>query len=129
MKNFNKSKRGKTGLIADVDCTAAGKPLCEANGVQGFPTIKWGDPSNLEDYDGGRDYDSLKKFAPRISSPYVAPATWTCATTIRRRRLLRFKQCQLRNSVKRSRRSRRLLRMQRQISRKPWTSCRQHIRG
>merc|ERR1712083_352907 len=27
-------------LIADVDCTAAGKPLCEKYGVQGYPTIK-----------------------------------------------------------------------------------------
>merc|ERR1712151_70674 len=74
MKNFNKSKRGKTGLIADVDCTAAGKPLCEASGVQGFPTIKWGDPSNLEDYDGGRDYDSLKKFALENLKPICSPS-------------------------------------------------------
>merc|ERR1712157_317493 len=52
-----------TALVADVDCTAEGKPLCEEHGVEGFPTIKWGDPSALEDYDGGRDYDELKKFA------------------------------------------------------------------
>jgi len=49
----------KSALVADVDCTAAGKPLCDSNGVRGFPTIKYGDPSNLEDYKGGRDFDSL----------------------------------------------------------------------
>merc|ERR1719258_894967 len=74
MKNFNKSKRGQTGLIADVDCTAEGKPLCEKVGVQGFPTIKWGDPSNLEDYDGGRDYEALKKFAKDNLKPMCSPA-------------------------------------------------------
>merc|ERR1711874_70964 len=74
MKNFNKSKKGKTGLIADVDCTADGKPLCEEHGVKGFPTIKWGDPSALEDYDGGRDYDSLKKFAISNLKPVCSPS-------------------------------------------------------
>ena len=39
-----------TQLVADVDCTAEGKPLCDAHGVKGFPTIKWGDPSDLQDY-------------------------------------------------------------------------------
>lgn len=74
MKNFNKSKRGKDGLVADVDCTAAGKPLCEANDVKGFPTIKWGDPSALEAYEGGRDYDTLKKFALDNLKSICSPA-------------------------------------------------------
>jgi len=52
-----------TTLVADVDCTAGGKALCETVGVEGFPTIKYGDASDLEDYQGGRDFDALKKFA------------------------------------------------------------------
>ena len=63
MKSFNKSKRSKDGLVADVDCTADGKALCERVGVSGYPTIKWGDPNALEDYSGERTYDGLKKFA------------------------------------------------------------------
>jgi len=63
-----------TALVADVDCTAAGKPLCDSNGVRGFPTIKHGDPNNLEDYEGGRDYDSLKKFADENLKPSCGPA-------------------------------------------------------
>jgi hypothetical protein len=51
------------GLIADVDCTEEGKPLCDANGVKGFPSLKYGDPSALEDYSGARTYDALAKFA------------------------------------------------------------------
>jgi len=51
-----------TTLVADVDCTAGGKSLCETVGVEGFPTIKYGDASDLEDYQGGRDFDALKTF-------------------------------------------------------------------
>ena len=63
-----------TALVADVDCTAEGKPLCDANGVRGYPTIKWGDPTALEDYKGGRDFDSLKKFAEENLKPMCSPA-------------------------------------------------------
>merc|ERR1719456_523072 len=63
----------KTALVGDVDCTAEGKPLCDSNGVQGFPTIKWGDPSALEDYEGGRSYDALKKFADENLKPVCSP--------------------------------------------------------
>lgn len=62
-----------SALVGDVDCTADGKPLCEEHGVQGFPTIKWGDPSALEDYEGGRDYDELEKFASDNLKPMCSP--------------------------------------------------------
>jgi len=52
-------------VIADVDCTAeGGKELCAEYDVKGYPTIKYfvdGDTKG-EDYKGGRDIDSLKKF-------------------------------------------------------------------
>jgi len=63
-----------TALVADVDCTADGKDLCETHGVRGYPTIKYGDPSNLEDYEGGRDFDDLKKFAEENLKPSCGPA-------------------------------------------------------
>jgi len=74
MTNWNTGENSKTSLIADVDCTAEGKPLCEEVGVQGFPTIKWGDPSALEDYDGGRDYAALESFAKENLKPLCSPA-------------------------------------------------------
>merc|ERR1712187_1093629 len=64
----------KTALVADVDCTADGKPLCEEHGVEGFPTIKWGDPSALEDYDGGREYSDLESFAKENLKPLCSPS-------------------------------------------------------
>jgi len=74
MKNWNKGDRAKTSLIADVDCTADGKPLCETHGVRGFPTIKWGDPSSLETYEGGRKYEDLKTFAKENLKPQCSPS-------------------------------------------------------
>lgn len=59
--------------VYDVDCTAEGKPLCDSSGVKGFPTIKHGDPANLEDYNGGRDYDTLKEFADGLR-PLCSPS-------------------------------------------------------
>jgi len=64
----------KTAGVFDVDCTAAGKPLCDSNGVRGFPTIKYGDPNSLEDYEGGRSYDDLKSFCDENLKPTCSPA-------------------------------------------------------
>jgi hypothetical protein len=60
--------------VYDVDCTTEGKPLCDSNGVRGYPTLKWGDPSALEDYKGARDFDSLKKFAEENLKPICSPS-------------------------------------------------------
>jgi len=58
-------------VIGDVDCTAAGKPLCDKFGVRGYPTIKYFNPPDEEgeDYKGGRDLASLKKFASTELGP------------------------------------------------------------
>jgi len=73
-KLMEEFKDSKTALVADVDCTAGGKDLCSDVGVRGYPTIKQGDPNNLEDYKGGRDFDSLKKFAEENLGPTCGPA-------------------------------------------------------
>merc|ERR550537_415852 len=67
-------KDSKTALVADVDCTTDGKELCETVGVRGYPTIKWGDPSNMEDYEGGRTLKDLQKFAAENLKPVCGPA-------------------------------------------------------
>jgi len=60
-------------LVGDADCTEGGKALCEKMGVQGFPTIKHGDPDELKDYEGGRDYASLKAHAENNLGPQCGP--------------------------------------------------------
>mmetsp|Transcript_51260 Transcript_51260/g.136142 ORF Transcript_51260/g.136142 Transcript_51260/m.136142 type:complete len:188 (+) Transcript_51260:199-762(+) len=66
-------KDSATAVVADVDCTADGKSLCETVGVQGFPTIKYGDPNDLQDYQGGRKFDDLSAFAKANLGPQCGP--------------------------------------------------------
>lgn len=56
-------------VIADVDCVGDGKLLCDKAGVKGFPTIKFGDPKDLEDYKGQRDFESLDTFSSLLKPP------------------------------------------------------------
>jgi len=72
-KLMDEYKDSETQLIADVDCTADGKPICDANGVRGFPTLKYGDPSDLQNYEGSRDYERLKKFIDNDLKPTCSP--------------------------------------------------------
>ena len=54
----------KTVVIADVDCTVH-QDLCGKYGVRGYPTIKYwkaGQPADGTKYQGGRDFNALKKF-------------------------------------------------------------------
>jgi len=72
-KLMEEYKDSETQLIADADCTAEGKPICDENGVRGFPTLKYGDPSDLQDYQGGRSYDALKRFVDNELKPTCSP--------------------------------------------------------
>jgi len=66
-------KDSPTALVGDVDCTAEGKDLCEKFEVGGYPTIKWGDPGDMKDYNGGRSYADFKKFADESLGPTCGP--------------------------------------------------------
>ncbi|CAK9091838.1 Protein disulfide-isomerase-like protein EhSep2 [Durusdinium trenchii] len=61
-------------LIADVDCVGSGKSKCEEVGVRGYPTIKYGDPDDLQDYKGGRSFNDLSTFAKGLG-PSCGPST------------------------------------------------------
>ena len=66
-------------LVADVDCIEAGKSLCEKMGVKGFPSIKFGDPNNLEDYSGSRDEAGLKTFTKTLTPGCVVDTLDNCS--------------------------------------------------
>jgi len=72
-KLMEEYKDSETQLIADADCTAEAKPICDSNGVRGFPTLKYGDPNDLQDYQGARSYDALKKFIDTELKPTCSP--------------------------------------------------------
>lgn len=61
-------------LVAEVDCTAKGKPLCNSYDIKGFPSIKYGSPTSLEDYQGGRTYGDLAEFARENLKPMCSPS-------------------------------------------------------
>jgi flagellar motility protein MotE (MotC chaperone) len=56
-----------------VDCTGAGKSLCDANEIRGYPMLKYGDPTSLDDYQGGRSFDELSQFAKDSLKPVCSP--------------------------------------------------------
>jgi len=66
-------------LIADVDCTQdSGKELCQTYGVQGYPTIKYFNPTTPTDgetYEEGRDFKSLSSFVEEKSKKPCDPDT------------------------------------------------------
>merc|ERR1712187_587941 len=78
-------------LIADVDCTAGGKSLCDQVGVRGYPTIKHGDPSDLQDYKGGRDFAALKKFAEGLG-PTCGPSNIDLCDDEKKAKIEEFKK-------------------------------------
>ena len=70
-----------TVVVADVDCTGDGEPLCERFGVEGFPTIKSFSPPDTEgeNYEGGREYEELKEFASTLGPGCSAATKENCS--------------------------------------------------
>lgn len=66
-------KDSATALVGDVDCTAGGESLCQDVGVRGYPSIKYGDPNDLQDYKGGRKFEDLQTFAAANLGPQCGP--------------------------------------------------------
>jgi len=78
-EQLEKSFEGNNGVaIVDVDCTLdTNKDLCSKYGVRGYPTIKYftdsTDPMG-DKYEGGRDFDALKKFCDENLGPSCSSA-------------------------------------------------------
>ncbi|CAB9518915.1 Protein disulfide isomerase [Seminavis robusta] len=75
-------------LVASVDCTQD-ESWCVSWGIQGFPTLLFGDPSAdgafLDTYRGEKTYEALSEFAnATLEKPICSPGnTAFCATTER----------------------------------------------
>lgn len=72
-------KESESVLVADVDCIGDGKPLCDKVGVKGFPTIKYGDPNDLQDYSGARDGAALKTFTETLKPGCLVDTLENCS--------------------------------------------------
>merc|ERR1712039_394664 len=67
---------------------------CEEVGVRGYPTIKYGDPSDLQDYKGGRDFAALKKFAEGLG-PQCGPANLELCDEAKREEMIKSKEAEI----------------------------------
>eukprot|EP00747_Dinoflagellata_sp_TGD_P144834 gnl/TRDRNA2_/TRDRNA2_176538_c0_seq12.p1 gnl/TRDRNA2_/TRDRNA2_176538_c0~~gnl/TRDRNA2_/TRDRNA2_176538_c0_seq12.p1 ORF type:complete len:160 (+),score=63.65 gnl/TRDRNA2_/TRDRNA2_176538_c0_seq12:259-738(+) len=76
-------------LVADVDCTTGGKSLCSEVGVRGYPSIKYGDPADMQDYNGGRSLDDLKKHAATLG-PTCSPANIDLCDDAKKKQIAEF---------------------------------------
>merc|ERR1712050_758611 len=58
-------------------------------GVRGYPTIKYGDPNDLQDYKGGRSFADLKKFADGLG-PQCGPANMDLCDDAKKKQISEF---------------------------------------
>lgn len=79
-----------TQLVADVDCTDSGEDLCALFGIEGLPTIMWGDPADLQMYEGGRSYDAIKAFADANLKPLCSPQNLELCDDAKRAEIQKF---------------------------------------
>merc|ERR1719247_2975043 len=88
MKEFGDSK---TLVVAEVDCIGGGKSLCEDHGIRGYPSLKYGDPTELKDYTGGRYNPEMSDFAQELA-PTCSPARLDLCDDERRRKIEEFQK-------------------------------------
>jgi len=88
-KLMEEFKDSQNVLIGDVDCIGAGKSKCEQVGTKGYPTIKHGDPDDLQDYKGGRSFEDLKTFAASLG-PQCGPANLDLCDEGKKEKIAKF---------------------------------------
>lgn len=78
-------------LVADVDCTlSVSKNLCKRLGVEGYPTIKYGNPDDLKDYKGERTAKVMYKFAKENLGPQCGPAHMDLCSKAQKEKVNRY---------------------------------------
>jgi len=78
-------------VIAEVDCTAEeSEETCNVNDVKGFPSLKYGDPSFLEEHVEARDFQSLFKFANTNLKAGCTPKTLDLCDTEQKTMIEKF---------------------------------------
>jgi len=81
--------KDSTSVLVALTAPQAGRN-CNSVGVRGYPTIKHGDPNDMQDYKGGRDYNALKKFADGLG-PTCGPANLDLCDDEKKKRIDEFK--------------------------------------
>jgi len=72
----------EVAFVGSVDCTDDDNDIiCAEFNVEGFPTVAWGDASSAQQYQGDRDYASLKAFADEFVTKPVCSISQLDACT------------------------------------------------
>ena len=68
--------------VHSVDCTSKeNEELCAQNGIEGFPTLKYGDAFAFETYEGPRTFDALLSFSKENLKPSCSPSNISLCDT------------------------------------------------
>mmetsp|Transcript_74924 Transcript_74924/g.219502 ORF Transcript_74924/g.219502 Transcript_74924/m.219502 type:complete len:286 (+) Transcript_74924:84-941(+) len=67
-------------LVGEVDCKGSGMPLCVSHGIKSFPTIKFGDPTNLQFYRGKREFEEIKQQLAEVPKTCTPANLGACAS-------------------------------------------------
>jgi len=59
-------------VIGDADCAGSAQSFCGQNGVQGYPSLKTFKNGRASDYNGARDFGSLKRHVEKELNPKPA---------------------------------------------------------
>jgi hypothetical protein len=59
-------------VLADADCSGSAQNFCGQHSVQGYPTLKAIIDGRSKDYNGGRDFGSLKRYIEKEMNPRPA---------------------------------------------------------
>ncbi len=73
-------------LIGKVHCDDE-EALCHRFSVTGTPTLLYGDPLNLKEYAGDKDYPSLNAWAKEVLIPICSPDNLTPCTELEKKRI------------------------------------------
>lgn len=85
-------KGSPTGLVAEVDCTAKGKALCESHHIQSYPGLLWGKVGSLEPYTGSRTYEDMREFADEHLGTTCGPGSMDLCDDEKRALFEKFKR-------------------------------------
>merc|ERR1719502_1824654 len=96
-------KDSTSAVVGKVDCTSE-EDLCSKHGVEGYPTLKYGDPDNLQDYQGGRDFEELSSFAKENLGPSCGPKNLDLCDEEQKKAITEVQACRATISRRRSRR-------------------------
>ena len=85
-------KDNEVGFVAEIDCSGAGRDLCEANDITYLPTLKWGDPAAPEEYaqDADRTYATLSDFAKEHLKPVCSASNLDVCDPEKREKLKEY---------------------------------------